>query len=112
MECLLCARVWESSAVILTGERRGFACSWPRMGVGGGPGTNGIPALVLGTPGAPACLFLPMDPLFPSPEPCFGPGERCFLRQLWLWPLQLEHPGGSGKRNQVMGWGLGPVVRI
>lgn len=81
-------------------------------GGGGVPETNGIPALVLGTPGAPTCLFLLMDPLFPSPEPCFGPGERCFLRQLWLWPLQLEHPGGGGKRNQVMGWGLGPVVRI
>lgn len=90
---------------------------WRKMGVclhmathGGSPWCVGTQALALGAPDAPACLFLQMDPLVPSPKPCSGPGERCFLRQPWLWPLQLEHPGGGGKRNRAMGWGLGPVV--
>lgn len=57
-------------------------------------------------PRAPALRSLQMDPLVPSPESCSGPVERCFLRQPWLrWPLQLEHPGGGGERNEV---GAGP----
>lgn len=50
-----------------------------------------------------------MDPLVPSHQLCSWPGERCFLRQPWLQPLQLEHFGGGGKRNRARGggWALG-----
>lgn len=70
------------------------------------PGTNWTPApaRLWVSLRAPARLFLQMDPLVPSPEPCSEPGERCFLRQPWLQPLQLEQPG--------TGWGLGGGVEL
>lgn len=62
-----------------------------------------------GCPQCPHRLSLQIDPLVPSPEPCSRSGKRCFLRQPWLQPLQLEHSRGGGKRNRAMGggWALG-----
>lgn len=69
----------------------------------GGPETDS------GRPPRPHPPAPAMDPLVPSCEPSSWSGERCFLRQPWPRPLQLEHSGGVGRGTGPGGgsWALG-----
>lgn len=90
------------------GERWGLTCLWPHTrGGGGAQGQTGLPPqLGSGCPWVPPPASSSDGSVGSRPEPCSKPGERCFLRQPWLQPLQLEQLGlgggwdeGNGRRG-------------
>ena len=94
------------------GKRWGLTCLWPHTRGEGTQGQTGLPSqLGSGCPWVPPPTSSSDGSVSSRPKPCSKPGERCFLRQPWLRPLQLEQLGlgvGWGEENGRHGAGDWP----